>query len=59
MRVRALQLGWYGKQRRRPGEEFDIAGVHELGKWMERVNKPGRKAKEEGEKSPESEQADE
>lgn len=30
-------FGWYGKQRRRPGDVFEIRGEHELGKWMEIV----------------------
>lgn len=41
MRVRVRQtikqFGWYGGKRRYPGDEFDIAGVHELGSWMEPV----------------------
>lgn len=41
-----VKFGWYGKRRRYPGEEFEIAGRHELGAWMEPVNKPGRKPKE-------------
>lgn len=55
MLVRALRMGWYGKRRIRPGVEFEIE-PHELGQWMERVNKPGRKkttqSTEDGEKSP-------
>lgn len=42
-------FGWYGKKRRRPGDEFEIAGKHELGSWMEPVVKPGRKPKSETE----------
>jgi hypothetical protein len=56
IRVRALRKGWYGTLRRRPGAEFDIHSIDELGSWMERVNKPGRKkttqSAEGGEKSP-------
>ncbi len=44
MRVRVSQsvkqFGWYGKRRRRPGDEFEIAGKHELGSWMVPVIDP-------------------
>lgn len=49
--VRAIKLGWYGKQRRRPGAEFQIQSLQELGSWMERVNKPGPKKKPEDDES--------
>lgn len=53
IKVRAIRLGWYGKQRRRPGAEFEIKSLQELGTWMERLNKPGPKSKQEaGEQSP-------
>lgn len=45
MRVRALRKGWYASRRIRPGTEFEIAGKHELGAWMERLDKPGPKKK--------------
>lgn len=38
MRVRALERGYYGIQRRKIGEEFDIRGPDELGKWMEPIS---------------------
>jgi len=49
--VRAIKLGWYGKQRRRPGAEFEIKSLQELGAWMVRVNKPGPKKKPEDDES--------
>lgn len=36
MKVRALRMGFDGRQRRRPGEVFEFAG--KLGTWMEPVD---------------------
>lgn len=33
LRVRAIKEGHY-KYHRRPGDEFEIDGKHQLGKWM-------------------------
>jgi hypothetical protein len=38
VRVRAKQEGFYGGQRIRKGTVFTIAGIGELGKWMEQVD---------------------
>jgi hypothetical protein len=42
MKVRVKQtvklFGWYGLKRRYPGDEFEIAGRHELGSWMELID---------------------
>lgn len=37
---RAGWFGWFGNKRRYPGEEFEIAGEHELGSWMVAVDTP-------------------
>lgn len=37
VRQSVKQFGWYGNKRRYPGDEFEIAGTHELGAWMEPV----------------------
>lgn len=59
IRVRALKLGWFGKRRIRPGTEFEIQSLEQMGRWMERVNKPGPKKKlDEGEQSLSSEDED-
>lgn len=55
MRVRAIQLGYYGDKRRRPGEEFDLVPRIIRGQewppekqfsknWMERVDGQPAKA---------------
>ena len=51
MKVRALELGFYGATRRKPGSVFDIK-EGELGRWMEPVDaepaaeeKPAKPAK--------------
>lgn len=43
IRVRATALGFYHGRRRRPGDEFTIRDVSELGAWMELVQ-PGTSA---------------
>jgi hypothetical protein len=45
IRVRATRKGQYDGQRIRPGVEFQIKDLSELGSWMERLDKPGPKKK--------------
>lgn len=40
MLVEAIQTGFYGNTRRRPGDRFRIKGPHELGKWMRALSAP-------------------
>ena len=40
MRVKAIKLGFYGYERRRPGDVFEISGEEAFSeKWMERVDR--------------------
>jgi len=34
-------VGYYGHQRRYPGEEFEIQNKSEMGRWMEEVKPKG------------------
>ena len=45
IRVKSLQLGFYGTRLRPEGDEFDIKDESELGTWMEvqDVDEPGPK----------------
>lgn len=45
MKVRAIQTGYDGVKVRQPGDEFEWPSDKPLGRWMERVNKSGRKPK--------------
>jgi hypothetical protein len=41
MRVKAVRLGFYDHQRRRPGEVFEFAGAGEkLPSWLEKAKAP-------------------
>lgn len=54
MKVRAIALGFYGGERRRVGEEFDVPDKAKS-KWFEPVTKEAKgKGKKEAEKSPET-----
>ena len=55
MKVRATQLGYYGK-RRREGDVFEIGSEKELGSWMEPFEgeKPKRRSRK-SETNPENE----
>ena len=53
MKVRAIELGFYGTKRRRVGDEFELTEArHFSKKWMEKVDpdqepvRRGRKPKE-------------
>lgn len=34
-------VGWYNEERKYPGDEFEVKGAHEMGKWMEKVPAKG------------------
>lgn len=34
-------MGYYNHVRKYPGDEFEIEGEHEMGKWMEKVGGKG------------------
>jgi hypothetical protein len=46
MRVKAIQLGYYGDKKRREGEEFEIDSEKEFSKrWMIKLDKPINKSR--------------
>ena len=40
MRVRALEMGFYMGDRKRPGAEFSLRDGEKPAKWMEPIEKP-------------------
>jgi hypothetical protein len=45
MKVKATQQGFYGNQIRNIGDEFEATKESFSSRWMEKLSKPGPKAK--------------
>lgn len=59
IKVKALELGFYGGKLRREGTVFEVEVEEHLGKWMEKVGKEltGRAAKKKADLEPAEEGA--